>query len=1100
MKFFAKILAFFCLLACARAQGQECQHLLDSLNKMVDAGNLEMENILQLADSACQREIVLQDSLYGDLLHAYGVYSLGKDAVPEALSFLLHSKANCLKTRGFYSNTMGALYSDEGYAYILMGELQKSLTACDTSILIKNNLRDTGYSLGITLLNRANALINLGRFAEAKKDLLNSIQNAKENHLKTEDYQYLVRINGLGIVHTYLGEWQEAVPILKETVRIATGLFGEENGNTIIMTNNLAQAYLVLKEYRLAELHGEKALRFAEKVMPDHSQTNTCRQNLGVIFLEEGKYAKALSLLLKAKSIAETHPGLDPKTFSFLLNNIGMVYLNLNDYASALPYFTEARERFAKIVGRKSPRYALVNNNLSTCHYHLGNVELAEALANESFGLIDSLGESFPDYEKYLSNTLVPLKTTDTVLQRMKDVTEIVRKKFGGQSKVFAYFLLNYGAKMGSFGQPKVALPILERAEKIMRRYAGGIISNDYLGAIRNLATCHERLGNTRKSLAYLKKGLSLTEKVMGRENSFFAYLLQGAAGIEERRNKTRSAFAHYLAADTLYRRIATKNFAVLSDAGREFFLADIRPQLDHWHSFAWRNAAAFPEIPGLLFDDQLSEKGQLLHSARSVLASLRGDTTLEAQMTEWLGLRQMIDVQRGKRAQKDTNALYTAFELDSLSRAVELLETTLAQKSKAFAAATKSVGWRDVQARIAPDEAIVEFFHFRYYKPDGPTDSVLYGALVLKKGGEAPHFIPLFEEKQLAAVLNKKGFGESEWLKKLYPAHSDEPSKLYQLLWQPLEKELANVKRVWYAPSGLLHRVAFPVISKAHGERLVDSFDLQQVGSSRELATAWSLPEGAAQSALILACVSYPTDTTKMKHRTRECLGDTRIERPRGDEREREPEPLPNSLSEADTVAVQLQAAGALVETRIGYEALEDDAKKRLTDGTSPHVLMFTTHGFAWDTLPQAFKGRFPPHNPMYSSGLLLAGSEQVWMGGESALDFQDGILTAREIGDLNLQHTRLAILSTCKSGLGEANSSEGVYGLQRAFKIAGARQVLVTLWEIPDSRETQDFVGQFTSRWLTSGDARTALRETQLDFFRRGKSVQVWGAWVLI
>ena len=128
------------------------------------------------------------------------------------------------------------------------------------------------------------------------------------------------------------------------------------------------------------------------------------------------------------------------------------------------------------------------------------------------------------------------------------------------------------------------------------------------------------------------------------------------------------------------------------------------------------------------------------------------------------------------------------------------------------------------------------------------------------------------------------------------------------------------------------------------------------------------------------------------------------------------------------------------------------------------------------------------------------MAGAERVDTGGVSVPGFQDGILTAREIGDLNLQGTRLAILSACESGLGEAKSSEGVYGLQRAFKVAGARQVLVTLWKIPDSSETQEFVGQFCHRWLASGDARVALRETQLDFFKRGKNVQVWGAWVLI
>jgi CHAT domain-containing protein len=229
---------------------------------------------------------------------------------------------------------------------------------------------------------------------------------------------------------------------------------------------------------------------------------------------------------------------------------------------------------------------------------------------------------------------------------------------------------------------------------------------------------------------------------------------------------------------------------------------------------------------------------------------------------------------------------------------------------------------------------------------------------------------------------------------------------------------------------------------------------------------------------------------------RTRECIGGPNWNGERG-----RTVPLPNTLPEADSVAAQLRKVGAQVEIRIGYEALEDDARQIGADSSdSPDFLMFATHGFGADSLPLAFRGRFPPNNPMYSSWLLMAGAERVDTGGVSASGFQDGILTAREIGDLNLQGTRLAILSACESGLGETKSSEGVYGLQRAFKVAGARHVLVTLWKIPDSRETQEFVGQFCHRWLASGDARVALRETQLDFSKRGKNVQVWGAWVLI
>ena len=1097
MKFFAKILILVCLLGCIRAQGQECQGLLDSMETLVNRGDFEIGSLLQLADSACASEQAQQDSLYGDLLNTHGVYSLTKGNGTEALSFFMRSKAIYLKTRGFYSDNMGALYSNEGYAHIITGQFQEAIAAFDTSLLIKQHLQDTGPSLGISLLNRANALISLGRYAEAKKDLVNSILNAKENQLATDDYQYLTRINGLGIVHTYLGEWKEAIPILQETVLVSAGVFGEENGNTIIFTNNLAQAYLMLKEYRLAEQQGEKALQLAEKVMPNHPQTNNCRQNLGVIYLEVGKYAAALSLLLKAKNIEDNHPGLDPTIYSILLSNLGVVYLNLNDYAAALPYFTEARERIAQFIGRKSPRYAMVNSNLSTCHYRLGNAELAESLANESFGLIASLGDSFPDYEKYLSNTLVPLKESDAVLEGLKEVTEIVRKKFGDQSLMYAYFLMNYGSNLGKSGQPKTALPILEQAEKIMQQHAEGIISNNYLEALRNLAICHEHLGNTQNALAYFQEALALTEKVTGRENAFYAYLLQGAAGLEEQEGVKKSSFAHYFAADTLYHNVAKRNFAVLSDAGREAFLTDIRPQLDRWHSFAWRHAVSFPEISGLLFNDQLSEKGQLLYSARSVLASLRSDSTLTAQMTQWLGDRQMIDYQRTLLAQKDTTAQFTAFELDSLTQAAELLETHLTQRSQAFAAATRPLGWRDIQAQLAADEAAVEFFHFNYARPDSLTDSILYGALVLRPGDTQPRFIPLFEERQLAILLESEGLDTDEWLGQVYPGRSKEPSELYSLVWKPLEQHLTGVRRVWFAPSGLLHKVSIPSISKAAGERLLEKYELQQLGSTRELAAAASMPVGTPKSALIYACVSYPTDTLKMRLRTRECLGDPNRIALRD---EGVPVPLPNTRSEADTVAARLQEAGAQVDIRIGYEALEEDVRQIGAAEDSPDLLMFATHGFGSDSLPIAFRGRFPVNNPMYSSWLLLAGSEQVDTGGVSMPDFQDGILTAREISDLNLQGTRLAILSACKSGLGAAQSNEGVYGLQRAFKIAGAQQVLVTLWEIPDSRETQEFVGQFCERWLALGDARRALRETQLDFYERGKRVQVWGAWVLI
>ncbi len=1079
------------------ANGQTCKIMVDSINKLWEAGKFNEALAIQL-DSLCLREVGDQDSLYADALAIRGFAVMAKGKAKAALPFFNRAMRIVLRTRGLFDQSTGALFSARGLALVQSGFPEQALASLDTSLLIKNHLRDTSSNLGTAYATRGQILLLSGRYAEAKSDLLLSIQNARANKLDTSGFFYLVRINTLGLVLTYLGENAEATFYLQEAVRISDVLMGPQDITSITCLSALGQNYTGLGQYDKALATYDKALFYAEKYHPDHTTTNMIRSNRGVVLLEKGRYYEALADLLQAKAIEDEHHRLNPADYATLINNIGNIYLKANDFANALPYLTEARERMASALGRDNPRYALLNGNLSACHFMLGNDAMAKALANESFSIVESFGPNFPDFEIYLSNTTLANVVEESMLESLARAMEISREKFGEKSQKYGRYLTHYATFLSNLDREKEGLPYLKKAEKILQADDKNR-TIEYHDVLRNLATAYENLGKTKLSLKYYQKALALAETITGKHNSSYAYLLQGAAGIEERQGKIRAAFNHYMAADTIYQLVTRKNFAVLPDAGREAYLADIRPQLDHWHSFAWRNAANIPEIPGLLYDDQLSEKGQLLHSARSVMASLRGDSTLSHKMTQWLGLRQTVDAQRQHLTGSDKKAQYSSFQLDSLAREADLLESYLAQHSQAFASAARPFAWRDVQAALLPDEVAVEFFHFKYNKPDAPTDSTVYGALVLKPGERSPLFVPLLEEKQLASAISKSSLSHGEWLGKLYPSKSPDTSALYHLVWAPIAPHCKGAQKIWYSPSGLLHKISMPAIAIANGERLLNRFDLQQVGSSREIVASSRFQESHPRTALIYTCVSYPTDTSKMQRRTRECYG------PDGklvyrDAEDRNPDPLPYSLPEADTVALQLLAVGTKVTVKIGYEPLEDDARQELSAGDSPDFLMFSTHGFSWDTLPLAFKGRFPPRNPMYSSGLLLAGSESAWLGRSGSPNFQDGILTAREISELNLQNTRLALLSACESGLGDAGSSEGVYGLQRGFKLAGAHQVLATLWKIPDSPETKEFVGQFCQRWLATGNARKALRETQLDFHDKGKSVRVWGAWVLI
>jgi CHAT domain-containing protein len=134
---------------------------------------------------------------------------------------------------------------------------------------------------------------------------------------------------------------------------------------------------------------------------------------------------------------------------------------------------------------------------------------------------------------------------------------------------------------------------------------------------------------------------------------------------------------------------------------------------------------------------------------------------------------------------------------------------------------------------------------------------------------------------------------------------------------------------------------------------------------------------------------------------------------------------------------------------------------------------------------------------NPLMRSGLVFAGVNDFWSGAKSVKD-DDGVLTALEVINIDLRQTQLVVMSACETGLGDIAGSEGVYGLQRAFKMAGTNFLIMSLWQVPD-KETSEFMQTFYTLLLENRDLQKAFSETQAEM-RQKYNPFFWAAFVLL
>jgi CHAT domain-containing protein len=327
----------------------------------------------------------------------------------------------------------------------------------------------------------------------------------------------------------------------------------------------------------------------------------------------------------------------------------------------------------------------------------------------------------------------------------------------------------------------------------------------------------------------------------------------------------------------------------------------------------------------------------------------------------------------------------------------------------------------------------------------------------------------------------------------------------IYNLVWQPLEKYVNTSDKIYYSPDGLLHKIAFAALPNPEHKLIVEVYDINQMGSTADVGFNNQSPD--LEDILLIGGVKYDYQLDPNKEKVENTYSILESESLLGNDTNRSISK--NGFDYLKGTKEEITNINALLKntkTLSGYNATET-AFKALS-GNSPSVLHIATHGFFFPKLKETpnkpeILGQENTYkineNPLLRSGLLFANANYAWQHGNNPYEKDDGILTALEISNLDLKNTDIVILSACETGLGDIEGSEGVYGLQRAFKMAGVKTIIMSLWEVPDA-ETAEFMNLFYTKWKASNNPKKAFKESQLQMMKKYRDEpQKWAAFVL-
>lgn len=798
-----------------------------------------------------------------------------------------------------------------------------------------------------------------------------------------------------------------------------------------------------------------------------------------------------------------------------LLFSLSIAFTNAQTVIDSL---WNVKKEIETMEGFNAEKYSTNANTLLFCLMSIGDYYNAEIVCQSTYDFLSNHG--YGDNAKYLiplalywSKIQVMLMNYDSAIETLNNIIEVCenRNDYGENYLVTYNNIAQVYLNMGNYKKMKINMDTaVVKLEKIygnifeVKEETLFLIINNYglanylngkvdlaekcfkyvIDNCKNTFESNDAYSLALTNYAYLliqRHEYKQAEKLLKNANSnnldYSLKILENLTGTYFAQNKYRKMNQTLMLYNSVATQSAANIFADFPKYKRENYWSRLSYDMMLFNNFvAWYNDNTI--APEIAYNATLFCRNLLSNSEKILENEIAksSDIILKNKYEIYKLLLHDYTFLNTSSVDKDSLKSELIVIEDNILRNISDLDSLLANSAKT---------WIDVKNSLDDGEYAIEYVFSIIPKWEGKqavgTDTI-YSLLLIGKKFKRPiidicSYVKRIDTTYIESIKDELKYNH---------LYTNGTNYLYKRLFEDIEKKLKNAHTIYYSPCGNLSQLNFDLFMDDSGIPLCQKYKMVRVSSTANIPEVKSLDLKSAKTASLYGGIDYKNTSENA------VAGNRGIDFAN----------LPNSANEIKNINTILSTANINTDTLCGTSATEDSFKQ--LSGHSPDILHVATHGFYLDEesqkpFAQSVNTYSQKEAPMVLSGLALSGADIKWKGNFEDVNSEDGILTAYEISQLDLSNTKLVVLSACETARGKIFPVDGVFGLQRAFKQAGAGAILMSLWKVDDG-VTAIFMEHFYKFLFETNDRHKALKLAQDEVKKQFPDPYYWAAWVML